>query len=101
MSKLQPRIVTLAELKQRLLPLAHGDKWAEGAIVDLWKKGAPVPQPAGQPERRTLIPEQFAMWFTDFQQRLGLSQNSTGAYSNIQHLFSGSAGNRRRGSGGA
>lgn len=93
---LQPRIVTLAELRKRLLPMAMGDKWAEGAIVDLWKKGAPIPQPEGEPERRILIPEQFAAWYSDFQKRLGILRTSTGAYKSIQNQFASSAGHRRR-----
>lgn len=91
-ANLQPRIVTLAELNARLLPMARGDKWAEGAIVDLWKKGAPIPQPAGEPERRILIPQQFQLWFEDFSKRLGIQQSSTAAYTGIQNLYRSSAG---------
>lgn len=96
----QPRIVTLKELQDKLLPMCHGDKWAEGAIVDLWKKGAPIPQPAGEPERRILIPEQFALWYTDFQQRLGIQRQAADTYSSMQGKLATSAGwskSRRRG----
>jgi hypothetical protein len=88
----QPRIVTLAEMKAKLLPLAMGDKWAESAIVDLWKKGAPIPQPAGEPERRILIPEQFQLWFDDFSKRIGVSQTAKTAYSSMQNQFRSSGG---------
>lgn len=80
--------------------MAMGDKWAEGAIVDLWKKGAPIPQAQGEPERRILIPEQFQLWFADFSQRLGLSQTAQGAYLSTQNKFVASGGmlpTRRRG----
>lgn len=70
--KMQPRIVSLAELRAKLLPLCLGYAWAEGAIVDLWLKGAPVPQPASEPERRILIPTHFAAWWAEVQQRMGL-----------------------------
>jgi hypothetical protein len=96
----EPRIVTLAELKAKLEPMCHGDKWALSAISDLWKKGAPIPQPAGEPERRILIPEQFALWYADFQQRLGIQRQAVDTYSSMQNKLSASGGwrkTRRRG----
>lgn len=69
---MKPRIVSLADLKAKLLPLCLGYAWAEGAIVDLWKKGAPVPQPEGAVERRILIPTHFATWWNEIQQRMGV-----------------------------
>lgn len=78
--KMQPRIVSLAELKAKLIPLCLGYAWAEGAIVDLWKKGAPVPQPGNQPERRILIPTHFAAWWGEVQQRMGVDASAQAIY---------------------
>lgn len=77
---MQPRIVSLADLKAKVLPLCLGYAWAEGAIVDLWKKGAPVPQPAGAPERRILIPQHFATWWGEIQQRMGVEAAAAEIY---------------------
>jgi hypothetical protein len=77
---MQPRIVSLADLKAKLLPLCLGYVWAEGAIVDLWKKGAPVPQPVGTPERRILIPQHFAAWWNEIQQRMGVEASVSEIY---------------------
>lgn len=93
---MQPRIVTLAELTAVLVPLCRGNKWAEGSIVDLWKKGAPVPQPEGEPERRILIPEQFALWWDDFNQRLGTGITVESTYQPLSRVFLASAGHRLR-----
>lgn len=89
-----PRIVTLAELQAKLVPLCRGDVWAMGSIVDLWKKGAPVPQPVNEPERRILIPEQFRLWFDDFSKRLGLNTPATTQYSNMQNQLTATSGGR-------
>jgi len=91
----QPRIVTLKELQDKLLPMCHGDKWAAGTIVDLWKKGAPVPQPEGEPERRILIPEHFRTWFNDFSQRLGIGSQAASQYSSMQNQLGANAGMRK------
>lgn len=91
----EPRIVTLAELKAKLEPMCYGDKWALDAITDLWKKGAPIPQPAGEPERRILIPEQFALWYADFQKRLGIASQAQNVYGNMQGKLATSAGWRK------
>lgn len=83
----QPRIVTLAELRAKLLPLTKGDVWAQKSIVDLFCKGAPIPQKAGEPERRILIPQQFELWFNDFSKRVGIGANGASVYNNMQrHL---------------
>lgn len=74
---MRPRIVSLADLKATLLPLCFGYAWAEGAIVDLWKKGAPVPQSRpNEVERRILIPEHFATWWGEVQQRMGVEASA-------------------------
>jgi len=78
--RMQPRIVSLADLKAKLLPLCLGYAWAEGAIVDLWLKGAPVPQPGNQPERRILIPAHFSAWWAEVQQRMGVDVTAQRAY---------------------
>ena len=77
----QPRIVTLKQLQARLLPMCRGDKWAESAIVDLWKLGAPVPTGEGADEARILLPHQFKAWFDDFSRRLGIGATPNQAYS--------------------
>lgn len=78
---MRPRIVSLKDLQDKLLPYCVGYAWAEGAIVDLWKKGAPVPQSDPQaPERRILIPEYFSQWWQDVQQRMGYEATALDMY---------------------
>ena len=77
---MQPRIVSLADLKAKLLPLCLGYAWAEGAITDLWLKGAPVPQPEGAPERRILIPQHFQTWWGEIRQRMGVEATAAEIY---------------------
>lgn len=89
---MQPRIVSLAELKAKLLPLCVGYVWAEGAITDLWMKGAPVPQGPGQPERRVLIPAYFASWWNDVQQRMGFAPSAEQVYGQVSKKMRTSAG---------
>lgn len=79
-----PRIVTLKELQAVLFRYTFGWKWAEDAIVDLWKKGAPIPQAEGQPERRVLLPGQFAMWWAEVAQRMGYAP---GGYNLVSPLL--------------
>ncbi len=93
---MQPRIVTLQELEKVLVPLCMGNKWALSTIKDLWTKGAPVPQPAGEPERRILIPAQFELWWDDLNQRLGTPLTAQTMYQPMQRQFAASAGHRRR-----
>lgn len=93
---MQPRIVSLEDLKRKLLPLCLGYKWAEGAITDLWLKGAPVPQPAGEPERRILIPAQFAKWWGEVQQRMGLDAVAADVFPLPSSAFRTHAGLPRR-----
>lgn len=95
MQSLQPKIVTLPEIKRALLPFCVGYKWAEGAIVDLWKTGAPVPQPEGEPERRILIPTQFQKWWEDVQKRMSFDLASKEAYLHTTKRMNASAGLRR------
>ena len=94
--KMQPRIVSLAELRTKLIPLCLGYPWAEGAIVDLWKMGAPVPQPVHEPERRILIPEQFSKWWGEIQQRMGVEATAPDVYRLASKRFSTHAGLPRR-----
>lgn len=74
-----PRIVTYAQLRKVLLPLCHGWTWAEDAMHDLWKMGAPVPvnplpgqRPQDIEEKRILLPNQFIKWWHEVQQRMGI-----------------------------
>lgn len=95
---MKPRIVSLEDLKAKLLPLCLGYAWAEGAIVDLWKKGAPVPQPEGAPERRILIPQHFAAWWGEIQQRMGVGASAEEIYKAVTFdptTFRSNAGLRR------
>jgi hypothetical protein len=74
---IQPRLVTLPELRAALLPYTAGFAWGEKAIVDLWEMGAPAPQDvcvcgwyAKDPRRcncirRVLLPAQFARWWAE------------------------------------
>jgi len=84
-----PRIVTLKELQTVLIRYTFGWKWAEDAIVDLWKKGAPIPQPEGMPERRILLPGQFALWWAEVAGRMGYAP---GGYNQVSPLFRTSGG---------
>jgi hypothetical protein len=86
----QPRLVTIDELRAKLLPLTMGYKWGEDAIHDLWKLGAPVPVNPGQPETRVLLPKQFEKWFTDVATRKGL--DTTNAYNSVAKTLRTSAG---------
>lgn len=86
----QPRLVTIAELRAKLLPLTFGYKWGEDAIHDLWKLGAPVPVNPGEPERRILLPRQFEKWFNDVATRKGL--DTTNAYHRVANGLRTSAG---------
>ena len=88
----QPRLVTLKQLQDVLLPLCFGDKWAESTIGDLWKLGAPVPVGPGQDETRILLPNQFMKWFADLSKRVGLGLTPDGAYKHTGKLLPTSAG---------
>lgn len=89
---MQPKIVTLPELQAVLFRHTFGWKWAEDAIVDLWKKGAPIPQPEGEPERRVLLPGQFAKWWDELAQRQGWATTGPQGYQQISPLFRTSGG---------
>lgn len=95
---IKPRMVSMADLRTKLLPLMSGYKGAEDALQDLWRKGAPDPDRAHHPcnrketgcwfknrwslkechkhacrrERRLLLPTQFATWWKDLSERIGL-----------------------------
>ena len=91
----KPQMVSIYDLRQTLMPLMVGIPWAEDALMDLWKMGAPDPSPlsrpcppghcqalkdGGQPcgkwgcklEKRLLLPTQFATWWQDVARRQGL-----------------------------
>lgn len=98
----QPKMVSIYELREKLLPLIGGYKWAEDALMDLWKLGAPDPSPFSMPcsngvcwaaasgeglcgkfgcrrEKRLLMPTQFAVWWTDVSNRQGLELKAVDA----------------------
>jgi hypothetical protein len=83
----EPRLVTLAELRSRLLPLCMGWSWAEDAIHDLWLLGAPIPTGPNQPETRILLPGQFKKWYGEIQARMGLATSPEAAYGQIARSF--------------
>ena len=70
----KPRIVTEADLVATLAPYMTGYPWALDTIGDLWRMGAPDPSPRlpGTPERRILLPGQFAKWWADVAARAGV-----------------------------
>ena len=83
-SKLQPKIVTLEELRQALLPFCRGWTWAEDAIHDLWLLGGPCPtHHTDGVERRVLLPTQFAKWWFEVSQRMGIEASGPRAYQTL------------------
>lgn len=92
---MQPRIVSLSELKAKLIPLCLGYTWAEKAVTDLWLKGAPVPQAPDQPERRILIPIHFAKWWEEVRQRMGVNATPEQVYKLAAKNMLRSAGHRQ------
>lgn len=95
---LTPRMVSIYELRKKLWPYLAGYAWAEDALMDLWKLGAPDPSPASMPcnlafgpnacarlmggkapcekwgcarEKRVLLPTQFQKWWEDVAKRQG------------------------------
>lgn len=65
-----PRLITESQLRLILGTILGLDKWAQDTIGDLWRMGAPVPNP-GMEETRILLPNQFKTWWNDVMQRLG------------------------------
>lgn len=91
---LTPRLVSIYELRKTLMPYMAGVPWAEDALMDLWKMGAPDPSPQSRPcapgtcemekrtghacgkwgcrkEKRVLLPTQFEIWWRDVSARAG------------------------------
>lgn len=80
----QPRIVSLEELQRVLRRYTKGYKWAESAIYDLWKMGAPFPNIQNPKiERRLLLPSQFSKWWEDVAKKMGYSENPSDIYRGI------------------
>jgi hypothetical protein len=90
--QMQPRIVTLAELNQRLVPLCQGNRWALSTIRDLWLKGAPVPTGPGEAQKRILLPRQFQAWWNDLRQTLGMDLPGEQAYQGLSNRLPTGAG---------
>lgn len=68
-----PRLVTERELFRVLWPYIAEYPWARDALRDLWRMGAPVPNPAPDgSEQRVLLPRQFAKWWRDVAERMGV-----------------------------
>lgn len=96
----RPRVVSIYELREMLLPYMLGVPWAEDALMDLWKMGAPDPSPGSRPcqgvcemqkktgvscgkwgcrkVKRVLLPGQFAQWWQQVAQRQGLEIRADG-----------------------
>lgn len=70
----KPRIVTFDDLQATLLPIIQEYPWAMDTLRDLWLMGAPdpSPRPINSPEKRILNPGQFANWWADVVERMGL-----------------------------
>lgn len=73
----QPRIITWARLQEVILPKIAGYPWAVGTLWDLWKKCTPTPNQIltpnpGPNETRIINPTQFAKWWGNVQERMGL-----------------------------
>lgn len=77
---MQPRIVSLKELRDKLIPQIGGYGWADDALNDLWLLGAP--DPSSRPcncrdirrcthTKRILLPSQFQKWWKDVAERTG------------------------------
>jgi hypothetical protein len=77
-----PKMVSLAELRATLAPALNAVPWADDALTDLWKMGAPDPNAsvceAHCPEKlcphvkRVLLPRQFKAWWQDVEKRMDL-----------------------------
>lgn len=67
--KLQPLILSRAELTRVLLPLTTGYAWGEKTIVDLWTQCAPVP--GYSVERRIISPAHLGAWLADVLAKQG------------------------------
>ncbi len=109
----RPRLVSIYELLVKLKPLMEGYSWAEDALIDLWKMGAPDPSPQARPcpqgtcrleaagrhkclpkfgcamEKRVLLPQQFATWWQDVAKRQGLDLTAQQALEGVEKKFGG------------
>lgn len=88
----QPRIVSLKELRDKLIPLIGGYAWADAALNDLWLMGAPVPESAPcscrdirqcPHTKRVLLPGQFAKWWKDVADRQGVAFSAAKAMAGL------------------
>lgn len=78
----QPRIVTFAQLRQKLAPfLAVSEREATLELHDLWKLGAPTPDSGPHvEEKRILFPNQFSKWWKEMAQKYGWEVTPMEAY---------------------
>jgi hypothetical protein len=86
-----PRVVSLKELREKLLPFIGGWAWADDALNDLWLKGAPDPNASMCPNeppcpvrqcphiKRILLPNYFAQWWKEVCKRQGYALTATQA----------------------
>jgi hypothetical protein len=90
---INPIKVKCPDLVNALWPLAEGDRWAEGTLVDLWKQGFPDPVPDIKDQRDMLeylaemdnydprrdrwnyhwvLPSKLTEWITEVSERKGI-----------------------------
>lgn len=70
---MQPRIVSWADLVRALGPYLD-TRSLRYDLHDLWLMGAPIPQSdPTAPQKRVLLPGQFAAWWLTMAQRHGLN----------------------------
>lgn len=84
----KPRMISIKEMRDKLLPLVEGWSWGADAIVDLWKLGAPDPIASVCPMipkckelecshvKRVFFPGHFAKWWKEVSDRQGLELNA-------------------------
>lgn len=69
---MRPRVVSWEELVAALWPYVGDADWAISTLRDLWNMGAPVPKVfPWEPDRRVLLPRQFARWWREVSERRG------------------------------
>lgn len=70
---MRPRIVSWANLVRALGPYLD-TRSLRHDLHDLWMMGAPIPQKdPNAPQKRVLLPTQFAAWWLNMARRHGLN----------------------------
>lgn len=76
----KPRIVTWNQMQAAILPHIQGYPWALDTLGDLWRMCTPTPNQVLRPdtagtETRIVLPNDFATWWADVQQRMGIDKS--------------------------